>query len=108
HWDPREQRQYERMKGATCKSRLCDPDQDPIRSYRMPNCAAFVRPTDRLQEPSSRTVSSGLHVPVCVVDASWIQNQNKGKSIRRGQIENRSLSHKTFGELFDNYMVGSK
>jgi hypothetical protein len=108
HWDPRDEKQYMRLDGATCKSYLCNPEMVPYRTFRLPNCTAFVRPTDRLQEPNSMLHSSSLHIPICVIKESWRPNQKGGKSIRRPQIESRSLSHKTFGELFDNCMVGSK
>ncbi len=67
HWNPRDEKQYARLTGATCKSRLCSMDNSPWITYRLPNCAAFVRPTDRLQEPNSPTTSSSLHIPICVV-----------------------------------------
>jgi hypothetical protein len=108
HWDQRDEKQYIRLEGATCKSRLCDPESVSYRTFRMPNCTAFVRPTDRLQEPNSPLHSSSLHIPICVMKESWQVNQGKGKSIRRPQVESRALSHRTFGELFDNCMVGSK
>jgi hypothetical protein len=108
HYNPREAAQYERLEGFACKCHLCDGDSVTYRTYRLPNCAAFVRPTDRLQDPASQIVSSSLHIPVCVIKGSWVPNQNGGKSLRRGHIEYRSLSHKTFGELFGNAMVGSK
>jgi hypothetical protein len=108
HYNPRDDNQNKKMIGATCKSRLCDPDPTRHRAYRLPNCTAFVRPTDRLQQPHSKTTSSSLHIPVCIVEESWQPNQSGGKSIRREYVENRSLTHKTFGDLFDNCMVGSK
>jgi hypothetical protein len=108
HWKDRDQKQYNRLESAACKHRLCGLDTEIDRSFRLPNCAAFIRPTDRLQEPNSNTKSSGLHIPVCVVKDAWRENQAGGKSIRKSQIEARSLSHRVFGELFDHCMVGSK
>jgi hypothetical protein len=108
HLSPRDEKQYAKLTGATCKGRLCDPEAIPHRAYRLPTCTAFVRPTDRLQQPNSITTSSSLHIPICVLNESWQTNQAGGKSVRRDQINGRSLSHRTFGELFDYCMVGSK
>ena len=53
-------------------------------------------------------ISSGSHIPLCVVEASWETNQNQGRSVRKPQLEDRSLSHRVFEELFNCRMVGSK
>ena len=53
HQDPRLLKQTARLKKFACVNRLCDPDWDDRRTYRLPNCAAFLRPTDRLQNPDS-------------------------------------------------------
>ncbi|WP_435016712.1 hypothetical protein TA3x_004286 [Tundrisphaera sp. TA3] len=108
HHNERDNNQINRMTNAACKNRLCSMDNVAYTSYRLPNCAAFVRPTDRLKEPTSKTVSSSLHIPICVMNESWQPNKNKGKSIKREYVRNRSLSHRTFGELFEYGMVGSK
>ena len=108
HYDPRLEGQMKRMRGFACQGRLCDPDTDRRRSYRLPNCAAFLRPTDSLHDPKARKISSGLHIPICVVDDNWEANQNKGRSLRRSSLEDRSLSHRLFQELFNNRMAGSK
>ena len=108
HQDPRLLKQTARLKKFACVNRLCDPDWDDRRTYRLPNCAAFLRPTDRLQNPDSLMISSGLHIPLCVVEASWETNQNQGRSVRKPQLEDRSLSHRVFEELFNCRMVGSK
>jgi hypothetical protein len=105
---PRVGEQLTRLEKFVCKNRLCDPDDDRRRTYRLPHCAAFLRPTDRLQFPNSKMASSGLHVPLCVVKESWEENRNKGKSLRRSRIEDRAVPHTVLGELFTKRLMGSK
>ena len=52
--------------------------------------------------------SSGLHIPLCILEESWEDNQNGGLSIRKSRVEDKSLSHRTFEELFNSRMAGSK
>jgi hypothetical protein len=108
HYNPRMRAQYHRLLKFTCNSHLCDPDDDPRRTYRLPHCAGFFRPTDSLRQPTSHMASSGLHIPLCVVKDSWQPNQNGGESIRKHQIEDRSVSQRVFSELFKLRMLGSK
>jgi hypothetical protein len=57
--------------GGFCKSPALANGKTP---YRFPHCAVFLRPTDRLQHPNASLISSGLHVPLCIADASWVKN----------------------------------
>ena len=52
-------------------------------------------------------ISSGLHIPLCIADASWVKNERDGLSIRRANVEGRSVSHLLFEDLFANAFVGS-
>lgn len=111
HQDPRMLNQLARLKTFACKNlscQLCSANYDPKPTYRLPSCAVFIRPTDRLQHPNANMKSSGLHIPLCVVESSWEVNQRQGLTIRRPAVVDRSLSHRVFDELFKSHMVGSK
>ncbi len=99
--------QLAKIKEVTCDQGLCLYSHVEGGSYRLPHCTAFLRPTDRLQQENSAMISSGFHIPICVVAKCWEGNQRDGKSLRRKSIEDRSLSHVTFEELFNSRMVGS-
>jgi len=87
---------------------LCSKDLLPIgRTYRLPHCAVFLRPTERLQLPNSQMISTGQHVPVCVASTCWVLAR-KNRVLRRSSIIDRSLSEKVFKELFLASMVGSQ
>jgi hypothetical protein len=53
-------------------------------------------------------MSSSLHVPICVAADAWELNRNGGKSLRRENVEDRSISHRIFLELFNARMLGSR
>ncbi|HEY6329568.1 MAG TPA: hypothetical protein VI756_09525 [Blastocatellia bacterium] len=102
--------QISRLKGTACDSGLCaGHEQDhKRRPYRLPFCSAFIRPTDRLQDPDARMISSGLHVPVCVVGSAWQDTGLGGKKITKSWIRGQSPSHKVFEEMFNIGMLGSR
>ena len=108
HRDERMMKQIQRMEAFSCGNRLCTLGDDRRRTYRLPPCTAFLRPTDRLQDPNSQMYSSGLHVPLCVVKDAWEGNRNGGMSITRQSIENRSISNEVFEELFNTNILGGK
>jgi hypothetical protein len=107
--DPRMAGQLTRMRSFGCGGLLCQmPPQSPGETvYRFPHCAMFLRPTDRLQSPKATMVSSGLHIPLCIADKSWVKNERDGMSIRRANVEARSVSHHLFEDLFASAFVGS-
>lgn len=100
--------QLKKLKSIFCDSGLCEPpDTERANAYRLPFCAAFLRPTDALQTPNSRFISSGLHLPICVAARSWDNTGRGGKKIERKNVRSESLSHKVFEELFNTNMLGS-
>jgi hypothetical protein len=101
--------QLGRLKKTFCDGGLCDPSNKSKRrdSYRLPYCSAFLRPTDRLQDQNSQLVSTGLHVPVCVVNR-LCGGENEAKKIERKLLRGESLSQVGFAELFNYNMCGSK
>ena len=115
HRTPGMGKQLEKLTQFACEKdfikykTLCYRDEVPKgRLYRLPYCAAFLRPTDRLQLPNSKMVSTGNHVPVCVVNDCWVKNQKGNLSLRKEHILDRSLSEIVFKELFVSGMVGSQ
>jgi len=109
-YDPRMDKQLDRLMGACCRGQLClspGGDHEP-RAFRFPHCAAFLRPTDRLQDPNASLISSGLHVPVCVVSKSWTMTERGAKVLPRTKIEPQSVSHAIFEYLFACSLLGSR
>lgn len=101
--------QLTRLTRVSCERGLCscsDP-QEPPGSYRLPYCAAFLRPTDRLQRPDATLISSGLHVPVCIARTVSLATTG-GRILRRDPIRGRAVSQRLFEELFNRGMLGSR
>jgi hypothetical protein len=108
--DPRMIDQLNRLQQIGCQGQLClSPGGDhEQRTYRFPHCCAFLRPTDRLQDPDATLKSSGLHIPLCVVQKSWTQTKRGATVMMREAIENQSLSHEIFAYLFVCTFLGSR
>ncbi len=102
--------QLTKLKNIFCDNQYCTPFSNSARAnaYRLPFCTAFLRPTDALQSPDSRLISSGLHIPICVVSRSWKDTGRGGKKIESKDIRSEALSHTVFEELFNTNMLGSK
>jgi hypothetical protein len=106
---PNLSRQLERLQALCCKDGLCDENDPPesAPAYRLPFCAAFLRPTDRLQRPDSTLISSGVHVPVCVALTVSLDAVG-GRALKREPIRGRAVSQRLFEELFNRNMLGSR
>jgi hypothetical protein len=104
------QGQMTKLRMTFCDAQLCRPYGDGKRSesYRLPFCCAFLRPTDRLQDPDSRRISSGLHVPLCAVARSLENTSRGGDVLLRKNFRSEAISHKVFEELFNTNMLGSR
>jgi hypothetical protein len=102
--------QLAKLKHIFCAGQLCKNSDKSARndSYRLPFCVAFLRPTDAIQSPDSRFISSGLHIPICVVEQSWEETGRGGKKLESKKIRSQALSHKVFEELFNTNMLGSR
>lgn len=105
--DERMAGQCKKLQRMACNDGMCKSSFVTGTDYRLPNCAAFIRPTDRLQSPDAMMVSSGYHIPLCVVQKLTENQTTARKSIKKTSFEGKSLSHKTFEELFNSQMVGS-
>lgn len=105
-------KQLAKLSSIFCEVGLCEPYKDSARldAYRLPSCTAFLRPTDKLQDPDSRLISSGLHIPICVTSRSWENTgyEGDGEKIERKRIRSESISHKVFEEMFNTNMLGSR
>lgn len=100
--------QLQKLAKIVCEVGLCTcaEELDPPRSYRLPCCAAFLRPTDRLQRPDANLISSGLHVPICVANTVSLEATG-GRVLKRDPLRNRAVSQRLFEELFNRGMLGS-
>src|SRR5204863_197458 len=100
--------QLAKLEQITCKRGwcACRESEGPPQEYRLPFCAGFLRPTDRLQRPDASLISSGLHVPICVAKTASL-NENGGRILRRDPIRSRAVSQRLFEELFNRGMLGS-
>ncbi len=109
HYDERMGKQLKRLQKAFCQRQFCKPSLHSKRAnaYRLPFCAAFLRPTDKLQSPDSTFVSTGYHIPVCVVERSWKDRERGGKVIESKNIRSEAVTHRVFEELFNANMLGS-
>lgn len=74
--------------------------------YRLSFCMAFLKPTDKLQDPK-KLITSGYHLPICKVD-KLKKKATKEYILSEMSIKNQSLKTSTFEELFDTEMIGSR
>ena len=100
--------QLQRMQRIACAAGICSSEHvEPLpAAYRFPCCAAFLRPTDRLQSPDANLVSSGMHVPACVAQSIPL-GETGGRILRKDPLRSRALSQTAFEELFSRGMIGS-
>ncbi len=105
--DERMARQLAKMEAFSCKGGLCSAglgDQD----FRFPFCAAFLRPTDKLQSPNQALKSTGEHLPICRIDECKSYGVNGAEMLKYDNIRDISLSHNVFEELFSRGKLGSR
>ena len=102
--------QMRRLRSSACRSGLCacDPAAPFPPNFRLPHCAAFVRPTDELQEASGRLISSGFHLPVCALNRVVERTRSGEKVLVKRNIEDRAPTHRVFEEMFSRGMLGSR
>jgi hypothetical protein len=101
--------QIKKLNSVFCAHGLCMSDiNDTDRHlYRLNYCAAFLRPTNKLQRADAHVASIGYHIPICRVTKLW-ENVVKGKKLTYDHIRNESLTQRAFEELFCNEMLGSR
>jgi hypothetical protein len=104
--DNRALSQMKKLHGHFCNVGMCKQAADMAGrvDYRFPYCSAFLRPTDRMQEPDSRLISSGIHIPIC----SALEMANEDKKIEKAHLRHTALTHEVFEHLFNHSFVGSR
>jgi hypothetical protein len=104
------QEQLDKLNETLCSRDLCKAFSKSKRkdAYRLPFCAAFLRPTDKIQSADQRLQSSGYHIPICAVARSWTVTSKGGKMLESKIIRGESVTHRVFEELFNNGMLGSR
>lgn len=111
----RVKRQLSRLETSFCSSGVCNREMGVSRGFRMPGCAAYLRPTDKLQRPDVKMQTSGYHVPACELEGLWeLTSQAQrdtgkpsGIKLTAQGVEGHSISMPTFEELFNAKMLGS-
>jgi len=105
--EPRMQIQLAKLRKFTCDSAVCEQQQG-FNSYRFPCCAAFLRPTDKLQSASQAFVSSGEHIPICRIDECKSIGERGASILEYKKMRGVSLSSEMFEGLFNTGKIGSR
>jgi hypothetical protein len=105
--EPRMQAQLAKLKSVVCDGGLCSIDSANT-PYRFPHCAAFLRPTDRLQNPDQKLISSGEHLPICHIEECAKTNRFNTPVLAFEGIRRTSLSGTAFEYMFTYNKVGSR
>lgn len=104
--DPRMQDQLEKMRGFLCDKKVCESKAEDV-GFRFPCCAAFLRPTDRLQKPDQKFLSCGEHIPICRIEECSSETERGAKVLEYDNMRDVSLSNETFEFLFNSGKIGS-
>ncbi|MGZ4957226.1 MAG: hypothetical protein ACXWAT_13130 [Methylobacter sp.] len=105
--DTRMQGQLKRLENFTCKNSLCN-SLDGESAYRFPYCAAFLRPTDKLQRADQKLISSGEHLPICHINGCKTKTDRGVDSLTYESMLGTSLSTDAFEYLFNAGLIGSR
>ena len=108
--DERMEKQLEKLKHTFCANGFCNAGENTKRkeAYRLPYCAAFLRPSDELQSEDASLLSTGYYVPICVVKRLQ-QTTVKGNGILQSKyVRSEAITHKIFEEMFNSNMLGSR
>ncbi len=105
--EPRMLGQIDRLRAFTCEDKVCEPD-DTTNPYRFPCCAAFLRPTDKLQRPDQSFVSTGEHIPLCRIHDACSRSARGKPQLEYKKMRNISLSNEMFEQLFNKGKIGSR
>lgn len=104
--DPRMQEQIRKLREFLCQRNICE-SRNETNSYRFPCCSAFLRPTDKLQKPHQKFMSSGEHIPICKIDKCTRNGARGGVILEYDNMREVSLSNETFEFLFNKGKIGS-
>jgi len=105
--EKRMKEQLKRMKDFTCSNKICTANKAD-NTYRFPCCSAFLRPTDRLQNPDQKFLSTGEHIPICRINDCKTKGLKGAPILEYDRIKEVSLSAELFEELFNRGKIGSR
>jgi hypothetical protein len=105
--DSRMNEQLAKLKALVCDGGLCNI-QAAGKPYRFPHCAAFLRPTDKLQSSSQKLISSGEHLPICRISECTKINRFGTPVIDFKGIRSTSISAGAFEYMFSYNKLGSR
>ncbi|WP_120968600.1 hypothetical protein [Comamonas sp. lk] len=105
--DRRMMDQIERLRKFLCCNGICDQSESE-NDYRFPCCAAFLRPTDKLQKTDQRYFSSGEHLPICRIESCKTETSRGTPILEYKKIKDVSLNSEMFEYLFNKGKIGSK
>lgn len=99
--------QIDKMKNLLCNSDTCK-SSDNDHGYRFPCCAAFLRPTDKLQKADQKFISTGEHLPICKLEECSTKGERGAPILEYDKIKEISLSSEIFEFLFNKGKIGSR
>lgn len=99
--------QLKKLEKCLCNNKCCEPPDNMIgvKEYRFPYCAAFLRPTDKVQHQNEKLVSTGIHIPICTVIKMRLEGEDK---LEKKYLRLQNLNHEIFEHLFNRGFIGSK
>ncbi len=104
--EPRMRTQLKKLSDFVCKNRLCESESST--NFRFPFCAAFLRPTDKLQNLDKKFRSSGEHIPICEIDSCKSVGDRGGEYLELEEMREKSVSGEAFEYLFTLDKLGSR
>lgn len=105
--DPRLIEQLAKLNKFMCANGMCGQDKSD-NTYRFPCCAAFLRPTDKLQKTDQKYFSSGEHLPICRIDECKTETVRGKPALEYRKMHNVSLNSEMFEYLFNRGKIGSR
>lgn len=97
--------QIQKMESHLCKSGYCKgPKNQKREDYRFPYCSGFLRPTSKIQNPDSKLLTTGLHIPICQALKLFAEE----KKISKENSKDKSIKGHIFEELFMTNIAGSR
>jgi hypothetical protein len=107
--DPRLESQLEAATAVFCGNGLCNsPSSRDHDWYRLPHCAAFLRPTDLVQNRRFWNVTRAWHVPVCLARAALKDTGRGGKKLTSSAMQGICVNSETFRTMYNRAMIGSR
>jgi hypothetical protein len=104
--DERMRGQIQKMNSFLCERGFCNGPTDS--EFRFPHCAAFLRPTDRLQNANQKFISTGEHLPICQITNCTTYGDRGTPKLEYKGIRRTSLSSDLFEYLFNRDKIGSR